>query len=75
MSNKPAVLVTRKLPEAVEARLRRDYKPEFNQEDRLYSSEELIEQAEGQGSNRRLPHGALHPRSHFTAAGERARHR
>ncbi len=47
MSNKPAVLVTRKLPEAVEARLRRDYQPEFNQEDRLYSSEELIERAKG----------------------------
>ncbi len=47
MTKKPAVLVTRKLPEAIEARLRREYKPEFNQEDRLYSSEELIERAEG----------------------------
>ncbi|HSS62860.1 MAG TPA: D-glycerate dehydrogenase, partial [Gammaproteobacteria bacterium] len=47
MSQKPAVLVTRKLPEAVEARLRRDYTPEFNPEDRLYSTEELLERTKG----------------------------
>ncbi len=47
MSNKPAVLVTRKLPKAVEERLRRDYRPEFNDEDRLYPIEELIERANG----------------------------
>jgi lactate dehydrogenase-like 2-hydroxyacid dehydrogenase len=47
MSQKPAVLVTRKLPEAVEARLSRDYDPRLNPEDRQYSSEELIDGARG----------------------------
>ena len=47
MSRKPAVLVTRKLPQAVEARLRRDYEPEFNAEDRLYPTEELLDRARG----------------------------
>jgi lactate dehydrogenase-like 2-hydroxyacid dehydrogenase len=44
---KPVVLVTRKLPLAVEDRLRRDYQPRLNSEDRLYSSEELIKSAAG----------------------------
>jgi len=44
---KPAVLVTRKLPTAVEDRLRRDYEPRLNPEDRLYSSDALIESATG----------------------------
>ena len=44
---KPVVLVTRKLPDAVEDRLRRDYQPRFNPGDDLYSSDELIERAEG----------------------------
>ncbi len=47
MSQKPAVLVTRKLPQAVEARLRQDYRPEFNEEDRLYPVDELLERAKG----------------------------
>ena len=47
MADKPAVLVTRKLPEAVEARLSRGYAPRFNEEDRVYGAEELIERAEG----------------------------
>jgi lactate dehydrogenase-like 2-hydroxyacid dehydrogenase len=47
MSQKPGVLVTRKLPQAVEARLRRDYEPEFNAEDRLYPTEELLHRAKG----------------------------
>ena len=47
MSQKPAVLVTRKLPQAVEARLSRDYDPKLNPEDRQYSSEELIDGARG----------------------------
>jgi lactate dehydrogenase-like 2-hydroxyacid dehydrogenase len=42
MNKKLIVLVTRKLPPAVEERLRRDYTPRFNPEDRLYSSDELI---------------------------------
>jgi len=47
MSPKPVVVVTRKLPEAVESRLRRDYEPRFNDDDHVYASEELIETAEG----------------------------
>lgn len=47
MSNKPVILVTRKLPQAVEDRLRRDYDPRFNEEDRLYSADELIRRAAG----------------------------
>ena len=44
---KPVVLVTRKLPDAVEDRLRRDYDPIFNPDDALYSSEVIIERATG----------------------------
>jgi lactate dehydrogenase-like 2-hydroxyacid dehydrogenase len=44
---KPVVLVTRKLPEAVEDRLRRDYQPRLNSDDRLYSKDALIEAAAG----------------------------
>ena len=44
---KPVVLVTRKLPDAVEERLRRDYQPRLNPTDRLYSSDELIRGAVG----------------------------
>jgi lactate dehydrogenase-like 2-hydroxyacid dehydrogenase len=44
---KPTVLVTRKLPAAVEARLRRDYQPRLNPDDRVYSSDALIESAAG----------------------------
>ena len=47
MSAKPVILVTRKLPEAVEDRLRRDYEPRLNPQDRLYSGDELIAMAEG----------------------------
>ena len=44
---KPVVLVTRKLPEAVEDLLRRDYQPRLNPDDRLYSRDALIEAATG----------------------------
>ncbi len=44
---KPIVLVTRKLPDAVENRLRRDYQPRLNPDDRVYSSDALIEGAAG----------------------------
>ncbi len=43
--NKPVVLVTRNLPEAVEARLARDYAPRLNPTDKLYARGELIEAA------------------------------
>ena len=42
MRTKPVVLVTRKLPIAVEARLSKVYAPILNPDDRLYSDEELI---------------------------------
>ncbi|MGI9303705.1 MAG: 2-hydroxyacid dehydrogenase [Gammaproteobacteria bacterium] len=42
MSGKPVVVVGRKLPAAVEARLQRDYDARFNVEDRLYSRGELV---------------------------------
>jgi len=47
MSDKPTVLVTRKLPDAVEARLAADYEPRFNPDDVSYGGDELITRAEG----------------------------
>ena len=44
---KAAVLVTRRLPQAVEARIQRDYQARFNSEDRVYSSQELLQLADG----------------------------
>ncbi len=44
---KPVVLVTRKLPEAVEERLRRDYQPILNPEDELYDSRRIVAKAAG----------------------------
>ncbi len=43
---KPVVLVTRKLPEAVEERLRRDYNPILNPDDTLYTSDQIIARAQ-----------------------------
>ncbi len=43
---KPVILVTRKLPDAVEKRLLKDFDPILNPTDRLYSSEEIIKIAE-----------------------------
>jgi len=45
--SKPAILVTRKLPEAVEARLMRDYDARLNPDDTLYDGDELIKRAQG----------------------------
>lgn len=47
MAARPVVFATRKLPEAVEARLARDYEAILNPEDRLYSADELVEIAAG----------------------------
>ncbi len=47
MNKKAIVLVTRKLPDAVEARLDRDYDARFNSEDKVYTSDELVELAAG----------------------------
>lgn len=43
MADKPVLLVTRKLPDAVEARIQRDYEAILNPDDRLYSADELVE--------------------------------
>lgn len=43
MGEKPTILVTRKLPDAVEARLQRDYDAILNPNDELYTSDEIIE--------------------------------
>lgn len=45
--SKPVVLVTRKLPDAVEARLSRDYDARLNPDDALYERDELLSRAEG----------------------------
>lgn len=47
MSLKPAVLVTRKLPDAVEARLIRDYTPRLNPNDTLFTPDGLVTAARG----------------------------
>jgi len=47
MSDKAVVFVTRKLPQAVEARLARDYDARLNKEDKVYTSEEIIERVVG----------------------------
>lgn len=41
--NKPSLLVTRKLPVDVESRISRDYVGIFNPDDRLYSTDELLQ--------------------------------
>ena len=43
MNNRPKILVTRRLPANVEARLARDYDCKFNPEDKLYNADELVE--------------------------------
>ncbi len=47
MSNKPVVLVTRKLPAAVEQRLAENFDTILNPEDKRYSTNELLELAAG----------------------------
>lgn len=44
---RPVVLVTRKLPDAVEQRLSRDYDARLNPTDKLYERDELLRRAEG----------------------------
>jgi lactate dehydrogenase-like 2-hydroxyacid dehydrogenase len=43
VARKPVVFVTRKLPDAVEDRLRRDFEPRLNPDDRRYDADQLIE--------------------------------
>ena len=44
---KKTLVVTRRLPQAVESRISRDYAARFNAEDRLYSSNELVDISAG----------------------------
>ncbi len=46
-TKKPTVLVTRKLPDAVEERLRRDYDARLNPDDEIYPAEGLVAAAQG----------------------------
>lgn len=47
MSQKPTILVTRKLPEAIEKRLAQNYTARLNEADHPYSPEEIIAHAQG----------------------------
>jgi len=47
MNSKPILLVTRKLPDAVEQRAAKDYEVRLNASDHIYDSESLIKAAEG----------------------------
>lgn len=47
MTNKHVVVVTRKLPDAVEDRLRQDYAPRLNADDSLYTTDELLALCDG----------------------------
>jgi len=47
MTEKSKILVTRKLPQAVESQLEQNYKALLNPDDRLYSTDELINLSEG----------------------------
>ena len=47
MSDKPVLLVTRKLPDAVEARAMRDYDAILNTSDEQLSAADLIERSKG----------------------------
>jgi lactate dehydrogenase-like 2-hydroxyacid dehydrogenase len=47
MPKKPVVLVTRRVPEEVTARLLRDYDARLNEGDRLYTTDELLRLSEG----------------------------
>ncbi len=46
MTDKPVVLVTRKLPDAVEQRLAEQFEPVLNPDDRLFTTEDLLRACE-----------------------------
>ena len=47
MPDKPRVLVTRRLPDHVEARLKDDYDPDLNTGDDLYTQDDLVARSQG----------------------------
>ena len=55
MSKKPVVLVTRRLPLAVEQRLQRDYDAHLNADDELYSSDRLLALAAAAAADAIIP--------------------
>ncbi len=57
MTDKPKILVTRKLPPAVEKALVRNYEALLNADDQLYSADDLISLASKSGGAQ-----AKHPR-------------
>jgi lactate dehydrogenase-like 2-hydroxyacid dehydrogenase len=44
---KPSILVTRRLPDKVQARIARDYAAEFNDDDHVFSQDELLRRCQG----------------------------
>ena len=54
MAAKPTVLVTRKLPDAVHARLSRDYDARLNPDDKLYTKDALVAAARENGTQTEL---------------------
>jgi lactate dehydrogenase-like 2-hydroxyacid dehydrogenase len=44
---KPSILVTRRLPDKVQARIARDYEAEFNDDDHVFSQDELLRRCQG----------------------------
>jgi lactate dehydrogenase-like 2-hydroxyacid dehydrogenase len=66
MAERPTVLVTRRLTDAVHARLERDYTPVFNLDDHVFSREELVERC--QGVDAVLPCHSEHFRADVIAA-------
>jgi glyoxylate reductase len=46
-TGKPVVLVTRRMPPAVTARVARDYEARLNEDDRIWNADELLARAEG----------------------------
>lgn len=47
MPNKPVLVITRRLPDAVEERIKRDYDARFNASDQLYSRDDLLGKSAG----------------------------
>src|SRR4029077_8736002 len=59
MAEKTNLLITRKLPAAVEARAQRDYRARLNVTDEPYGKEELVHAARGAAAILCTPHGPI----------------
>ena len=58
---KAPVLVTRRLPQAVEARLQRDYAARLNTQDTVYTGKQIIELSAGVGHFKHYSLGSPSP--------------